>query len=208
MLECPPAAGCASASSSCSGARRPDRGQQGGRRTHRPRIRRGARRSGSGARAAERLRQPPHRQGPDDRPRDTEAYSVATIKERSPEVHLFVEIPPIASMSTCIRRRRKCAFSSSRSCTRCCGGRSARRSGRAGAASCSSRRSRPARRAARHEHSRGAGGRDCRQPMGRRHRPGLTGPSMRPAVPRGARRLVRQPRRQAEPRRAPSTSGR
>ena len=27
----------------------------------------------------------------------TEAYSVATIKERSPEVHLFIEIPPTVS---------------------------------------------------------------------------------------------------------------
>ena len=43
---------------------------------------------------AERLRQPAHRQGPDDRARHLEAYSVATIKERSPEVHLFIRIPP------------------------------------------------------------------------------------------------------------------
>ena len=46
------------------------------------------------ARSAERVRQPPHRQGPHHRARDFEAYSVATIKERSPEVHLFIEIPP------------------------------------------------------------------------------------------------------------------
>ena len=75
---------------------RPDlvRGEERGRRAVDSRLRRRARRAGPRARRAERLRQPPHRQGPHDRARDLEAYSVATIKERSPEVHLFIEIAP------------------------------------------------------------------------------------------------------------------
>ena len=54
-------------------------------------------------------------------------------------MHLFIEMPPDASTSTCTRRRRRCGSSSSRSCTRCCAGRSATRSGRGRRRSCSSR---------------------------------------------------------------------
>ena len=50
-----------------------------------------------------------------------DAYSIASIKERSPEVHLFIEMPPTRSTSTCIRRRPRCGSASSRSCTKSCG---------------------------------------------------------------------------------------
>ena len=50
-----------------------------------------------------------------------DAYSVASIKERSPEVHLFIEMPPMRSTSTCIRRRPKCGSAISRSSTKSCG---------------------------------------------------------------------------------------
>ena len=61
------------------------------------RLRRGAGRAGADARPAERLHQPPHRQGPDDRARDHRLpTAMASIKERSPEVHLFIEMPPDA----------------------------------------------------------------------------------------------------------------
>ena len=60
------------------------------------RLRRRAGRAGADARPAERLHQPPHRQGPDDRARDHRRLQQASIKERSPEVHLFIEMPPDA----------------------------------------------------------------------------------------------------------------
>ena len=59
-----------SAVSAVRRARRSDRGAPRRRRRQGARLRRGAGRAGADARAAERLRQPPHRQGPDDRARD------------------------------------------------------------------------------------------------------------------------------------------
>ena len=97
VLQCPPAAIAArSAVSALRRARRSDRGAQGRRRAADQRLRRGAGRAGADARAAERVHQPADRQGPDDRARDHRSYSVASIKERSPEVHLFIEMPPDA----------------------------------------------------------------------------------------------------------------
>jgi DNA mismatch repair protein MutL len=58
--------------------------------------------------AAERLHQPPYRQGQTIAHAIIDAYSMASIKERSPEVHLFLEMPPTRSTSTCTRPRRKC----------------------------------------------------------------------------------------------------
>ena len=52
-------------------------------------------RAGAGARAAARLRQSAASSATGrSRTRSSTAYSVATIKERSPEVHLFIELPP------------------------------------------------------------------------------------------------------------------
>ena len=67
-----PAGGLAprSALSGLRRARRSDRGPQGGRRHHAHRLHRRAGGAGADARAAERLHQPPHRQGPHDRARD------------------------------------------------------------------------------------------------------------------------------------------
>ena len=51
----------------------------------------------------------------------TDAYSTATIRERSPEVHLFLELAPDASTSTCTRPRPRSGSSSRGWCTRSCG---------------------------------------------------------------------------------------
>ena len=47
-----------------------------------------------------------------------DVYSVASIKERSPEMHLFIAMPHTPWTSTCIRRRPKCGSATSRTCTR------------------------------------------------------------------------------------------
>ncbi len=70
------------------------RDPQGGGRHQDSRFHRGARRPGTCSRPSKRLRQPPHRQGPHyPQYAISEAYSVATIKERSPQAHLFIDIP-------------------------------------------------------------------------------------------------------------------
>jgi DNA mismatch repair protein MutL len=95
LLECPPAAGLRERFFQLYGER-PDlveiRKEAAGMKIHGYVA--AARRPGPRARPAERLRQPAHRQGPTIAHAITQAYSVATIKERSPEVHLFIEIPP------------------------------------------------------------------------------------------------------------------
>ena len=74
----------------------------------------------------------------------SEAYSVATIKERSPEVHLFIRIPPDRVDVNVHPTKAEVGFSSSRWCTRCCAARLAMRSARVERPNCSSRRSRRA----------------------------------------------------------------
>jgi DNA mismatch repair protein MutL len=95
VLQCPPASGIRERFlSDLRRAARPRGAAEAGRRLRGRRLRRRARRPGARARAPERLRQPAHRQGQDHRARDDGSLQVATIKERSPEVHLFIEIPP------------------------------------------------------------------------------------------------------------------
>ena len=88
---------------------------------------------------AERLRQPPHRQGPDDRARHHRGVQRRDDQGAEPRGSpVSARFQPTASTSTCIRRRPRSVFWSSRSCTRCCGARSARRSDRAARRNCSS----------------------------------------------------------------------
>jgi DNA mismatch repair ATPase MutL len=66
-----------------------------------------------------------------------EAYSVATIKERSPEVHLFIEMPPDRVDVNVHPTKAEVRFLEHRSCTRCCGARWPRPSGVGRRRSCS-----------------------------------------------------------------------
>ena len=52
-----------------------------------------------------------------------DAYSVASNKERSPEVHLFLDVPPDRVDVNVHPTKAEVRFASSRSCTRSCGGR-------------------------------------------------------------------------------------
>ena len=68
----------------------------------------------------------------------SEAYTVATIKERSPEVHLFIRIPPDRiDVNVHPDQSGGAGFSSSRWCTRCSVVRSAMRSARGERLNCS-----------------------------------------------------------------------
>ena len=93
--------------------------------------------------SAERLRQPAHRQGPDDRARD---YPRPTASRRSRNAArrctCSSESRRIVWTSTCIRRKRRCGFSSSRWCTKCCAAHLATHLVRDARPSCNSRRSR------------------------------------------------------------------
>ena len=102
--------------------RRPDRGEEGSRRAPRQRLRCGARRSGADARAAERLHQPPHRQGPDDRARRS-STPTASRRSRSAARRCICSsrCRPTRSTSTCTRRKRRCGSAISRWFTRWCG---------------------------------------------------------------------------------------
>ena len=95
LLECPAANGLGERFFQMYGER-PDlievRKEAGGLKH--ARLRRRARRAGPGARPAERLRQPPHRQGPHDRARDHRGLQRRDDQGAQPEVHLFIEMPP------------------------------------------------------------------------------------------------------------------
>ena len=97
VLECPPVA--TPGGSDVPDLRRASgSGARSSGRVHGVRLtgmRGGARRAGADARTTARLRQPPHRQGQDDRARrHRRLQQSASIKERSPEIHLFLEVPP------------------------------------------------------------------------------------------------------------------
>ena len=87
-------------------------------------LRRRAGGAGADARAAERLRQPAHRQGPDDRARDHRRLQRGVDQGAQPG---GASVPRDAAgrawTSTCIRRRPRSASASSRSCTRSCAAR-------------------------------------------------------------------------------------
>ena len=107
-----------SAVSAVRRARRPDRGAARQRRREGARLRRGAGRAGADARAAERVRQPPHRQGPDDRARDHRRLQ-RRRRSRSAARRCISSSRCRTTRwtSTCIRRRPRCGFAISRTST-------------------------------------------------------------------------------------------
>ena len=132
LLECPPAAALRGAVlPAVRRAPRSHRSAQGGRRHADHGYVAALGDQGPVRGAAERLRQSPHRQGPHDRARDHRGLQRRDDQGAQPGG------PPVhrrsrrtVSTSTCTRRKRKCASSSSRWCTKCCAAPWATRSGR------------------------------------------------------------------------------
>ena len=119
-------AGGVAARSALPALRRPRRSDRGAARrpaaSRLERLHRGAGRAGADARAAERLRQPAHRQGPDDRARHHRRLQRRRrSRSAARKCTCSSRCRPTRSTSTCTRRRPRCGSAISRSCTRSCG---------------------------------------------------------------------------------------
>ena len=112
LLECPPAAGLAERFFQLFGERPGSAGApQGGGGDLDSRLRGRARRSRSGARLAERLRQPPHRQGPHHRARDFRGVQRRDDQgAQSRRCTSSSRFRPTGSTSTCIPTKAEVRF--------------------------------------------------------------------------------------------------